>query len=37
MTDGRVRMIDWADVTRAIRASKDESGTDVDAAAKAAG
>lgn len=37
MTDGRVRMIDWADVTRAIRAAKDESGTDVAATAEKAG
>jgi transcriptional regulator with XRE-family HTH domain len=26
VTDGRVRMSDWADVARALRAKKDESG-----------
>ena len=36
-SDGRIRMVDWAAVTRALRAAKDESGADVDAAAKAAG
>jgi transcriptional regulator with XRE-family HTH domain len=40
MTDGYVRVADWAKARRTKRMAdraKDESGTDVDAAAKAAG
>lgn len=36
LSDGRIRMSDWATVTRALR-TKDESGTDVNAAAEKAG